>query len=68
MSFNEKREFELLEKEIPALENERQQLTEQLSNPNLNYIMIEEISNKLLKINSDLEIKEMRWLELSELL
>lgn len=67
MSFNEKREFELLEKEIPALENERQQLTEQLSNPNLNYAAIEEISKKLLQINSDIEIKEMRWLELSEM-
>ncbi len=67
MSFNEKREFELLEKEIPAFENERQQLTEQLSNPNLNYAAVEEISKKLLQINSDIEIKEMRWLELSEM-
>jgi len=67
MSFNDKREFELLEKEIPALENERQQLSEQLSNPNLNYAAIEEISKKLLQINSDIEIKEMRWLELSEM-
>jgi ATP-binding cassette subfamily F protein uup len=68
LSFKEKREFELLEKEIPALEKEKEQLTLQLSTPDINYLQIDEISKRLIAINTSLEEKEMRWLELSEYL
>jgi len=68
LSFKEKREFELLEKEIPALEKEKELLTLQLSSSDITYLQIDEISKKLIDINLSLEEKEMRWLELSEYL
>ncbi|MDE3235762.1 MAG: ABC-F family ATP-binding cassette domain-containing protein [Bacteroidota bacterium] len=68
IGFKEKREFEILEKEIPVLESEREQLTNELSNPELTYENIERISKRLTQIAQELEIKEMRWLELSELM
>jgi ATP-binding cassette subfamily F protein uup len=66
MSYKEKREFEQLEKEIPELEAERNNLTEKLSR-NIPYEEITSVSERLLLINSMLGEKEMRWLELSEL-
>jgi len=66
MSYKEKREFEQLEKEIPELEAERNNLTEKLSR-NIPYEEITLVSERLLLINSMLGEKEMRWLELSEL-
>ncbi len=67
-SFKEKREFEELEKEIPALEAEREQLTLEMSSSDVNYDTIERISKRLLGITAELEVKELRWLELSELM
>lgn len=64
-SYKEKREFEQLEKEIPELEAERKSLTEKLST-NISYEEITVASERLLAINTLLEEKEMRWLELSE--
>jgi ATP-binding cassette subfamily F protein uup len=64
-SYKEKREFEQLEKEIPELEEERKKLTEKLSS-NISYEEVTAVSERLLLINSMLEEKEMRWLELSE--
>ncbi|HEX6914136.1 MAG TPA: ABC transporter C-terminal domain-containing protein, partial [Chitinophagaceae bacterium] len=64
----EKREFEQLEKEIPALEAERDALTNQLSNPEGDYEQIGRISRRLTEIAQELEQKEMRWLELSEMM
>jgi ATP-binding cassette subfamily F protein uup len=65
LTYKEKREFEQLEKEIPELEEERKKLTTQLSS-NISYEEITSVSERLLLINSMLEQKEMRWLELSE--
>ncbi len=65
LSYKEKREFEQLEKEIPELETERKTLTEKLSS-NISYEELSVVSERLLVINSLLEVKEMRWLELSE--
>ena len=65
LSYKEKREFEQLEKEIPELETERKNLTEKLST-NISYEEVTSVSERLLLINSMLEQKEMRWLELSE--
>ncbi len=68
VSFKDKREFEELEKEIPALEAEREALTNQLSDPDTGYEKIETISRRLTAIAQLLEQKEMRWLELSEMM
>ena len=66
LSFKEQREFETLEKELPQLEKERADLTEQLSNPDLPFEKLQQISERINEINSLIDEKEMRWLELSE--
>ncbi len=65
-SFNEKREFEQLEKEIPLLEKEKARLTEQMATGSLDYSQLQEIGNRMTQLTQELETKEMRWLELSE--
>lgn len=67
LSFKEKRELEMLEKEIPQLEEEKNKLTEKLSSSSLSFDEIQEISNKLENLIQSLDCKESRWLELSEL-
>jgi ATP-binding cassette subfamily F protein uup len=66
LSFNEKREFEQLESEIAALENEKEQLNEQLNSGALSAEDLLEASNKIGKVIEQLDEKELRWLELSE--
>ncbi|MCF1713382.1 ABC-F family ATP-binding cassette domain-containing protein [Flavihumibacter sp. RY-1] len=67
LSFNEKREFEQLEKDIPKLEKEKAALSEKLASGKLEFQELQEISLKIGKISEELEEKEMRWLELSEM-
>lgn len=66
-SFKEKREFEMLEKEIAELEAERSQLEDQLSDPDVAYETLHLASKRIGEISILLEEKEMRWLELSEI-
>lgn len=66
-SFNEKREFELLEKEIKKLNEEKESITHKLNNETLDYTAIEKLSSRFKEINDELDNKELRWLELSEL-
>ena len=66
-SFNEKREYETLEKEIAALNDEKNSISTKLSNPDLEYQEIEKISKRFTEIGNQIDAKEMRWLELSEL-
>uniref|UniRef100_UPI0039A46E9B ABC-F family ATP-binding cassette domain-containing protein n=1 Tax=Ornithobacterium rhinotracheale TaxID=28251 RepID=UPI0039A46E9B len=65
LSFKEKREFEQLEKDLPALETKKEELSNQLLGET-DYEKIKEIGEALQKITDELEEKEMRWLELSE--
>lgn len=68
MSFKEKREFEALEAEIDVLTKEKEQIETALSSGQLNSVDIIEMSKRLPLLNEELDEKEMRWLELSELL
>lgn len=68
VGFKEKREFELLEKEIADLETEKQQLEEQLGNPGAAFEQLNLISRRIGEISTLLSDKEMRWLELSEMM
>lgn len=68
MSFKEKREFETLEAEIDVLTKEKEQIETALSSGQLNSVDIIEMSKRLPLLNEELDEKEMRWLELSELL
>ncbi len=64
-SYKEQRELEQLDKELPALEAEKAQLTEVLSSGALAYAEIQKHSDRISEITALLEEKEMRWLELS---
>jgi ATP-binding cassette subfamily F protein uup len=66
-SFNEKREFEQLEKEIKQLTEEKASITEKLQDASLAYVEIEKLSNRFSEISSIVDEKELRWLELSEI-
>ena len=65
MSFKEKREFETLEKEIPKLQELKENLTDKLSQPDLDFEELQKISLELEQTIEKLDEKEMRWLELS---
>ncbi len=65
-SFKEKREFEILEKEIADFENEKKLLAEKMSSGNLPFEELNKISERMIAITKQLEEKELRWLELSE--
>lgn len=67
MGFKEKKEFELLEKEVPALEEEKKTLADQMSVGNLSFDDLSKLSDRMQAITQLLEEKEMRWLELSEM-
>ncbi len=67
LSFKEKREFERLEDEIAQLETKKTELTESLSAPDQSHEQLALSAKEIKKITEDLEEKEMRWLELSEL-
>jgi ATP-binding cassette subfamily F protein uup len=67
-SFNEKREFEMLEKEIKKLNEEKNIISERLSSANLEYTEIEKLSTRFETIAKEIDQKEMRWLELSDLM
>ncbi len=62
----EKMEFDKLEKEIPALEKERDDINEKLTHTELNFDQIQQLTHRIGQIALQLEEKEMRWLELSE--
>ncbi len=66
-SFKDKHEFELLEKNIAALEDEKKSLTEKMSSGSLSYDELNKISERLIIVTQQLEEKELRWLALSEL-
>lgn len=65
LSYKEKREMEMIEKELPELESEKGVLTEKMSTGNLSYEELNAISERLNAINTLIDEKEMRWLELS---
>lgn len=66
LSFKEKQEFEQLEKDIEALEQEKDQLTNKLSDPDLEGMEMQKTGIRLGEVVSALEHKSDRWLELSE--
>jgi ATP-binding cassette subfamily F protein uup len=65
-SFKEKREFELLEKEIADLTSEKELISNQLNNSNTPFEELQKLSLRIGEITQLLDEKELRWLELSE--
>lgn len=68
MSYKEKREYEQLTQDIDALTEEQKKLEEELCSGNLSVEELTEKSKRLPEIKDELDEKEMRWLELAEML
>lgn len=66
-SFNEKREWENLQKEIQSLEGEKHKLSDKMNTATLPYDELMKVAQRISEINASLDQKEMRWLELSEI-
>lgn len=67
LTYKEKQEFEALEREIPELEEEKQQLEARLSSGDLSVEDLTAASKRIGEIIELLDEKEMRWLELDEI-
>ncbi len=67
LSFKEKRELEMLGKEIGELEREKKSVTEKLYGGSAPFDELQVLSKRIGEIASELDAKEMRWLELSEM-
>jgi ABC transport system ATP-binding/permease protein len=65
-SFKEKRELEMIEKEIGDLTKEKELITEKLHDASINFDAIQQLSQRFTVITETLQLKEFRWLELSE--
>ncbi|MEL6863428.1 MAG: ABC-F family ATP-binding cassette domain-containing protein, partial [Bacteroidota bacterium] len=67
LTYEQRKEFNRLEKEIEKLEVKKAAIVEQFNNPDLSSEEIQKLSIDLGELNKKLEEKEMRWLELGEL-
>ncbi|MDY4626421.1 MAG: ABC-F family ATP-binding cassette domain-containing protein [Prevotella sp.] len=67
LSYKEKRELEQLTADIKALEEEQKQLETQLCSGKLSVEELTAKSKRLPVLKEELDEKEMRWLELSEI-
>ena len=66
LTFKERLEFNQLEQDIAALEDEKKQIETALCGGATSVDEITRLSKRLPTLNEELEEKEMRWLELSE--
>ena len=67
LTFSERKELDQLENDIAMLENEKTQIGEELNSGLLDNNQLLEKSTRFGELSDQLEEKEMRWLELSEL-
>ncbi len=68
LSFDEQKEFKILEKEIEKYEKEKEKIQNRFSTESIEPKEIQELSIKLGKLNQELDTKTTRWFELSSLL
>ncbi len=68
LTYAERLEIEALEKELPSLEEKRNQLTKDLEASATDPEALQRLGSELEELQTELEAKEMRWLELSEYL
>jgi ATP-binding cassette subfamily F protein uup len=66
LSYKDKREFDLLEKEIAGLSLEKETITRKFNEGNLSFEELQQLSQRIGEISDLLDTKELRWLELSE--
>ncbi|MGZ5255711.1 MAG: ABC transporter C-terminal domain-containing protein, partial [Flavitalea sp.] len=68
VSYKEKRAFETLKEEISNLEKEKVQVQAKLNSGNAGFEELQQLANRIGEITALLDEKEMKWLELSELM
>jgi len=68
LSYKDKREFQLLEKEIADLSKEKEMITQKFNEGNLPFEELQDLSQRVGEVSTLLDAKEMRWLELSEMI
>jgi ATP-binding cassette subfamily F protein uup len=66
LSFKEQKEFEELEKEMAALEIEKDSFVEKLNQGSEDFQLLTDWAKAIEDIKNKLEEKELRWLELSD--
>ncbi|MBQ9363594.1 MAG: ABC-F family ATP-binding cassette domain-containing protein [Bacteroidaceae bacterium] len=66
LTFKERREYEQLERDIAALEAEKEEINTALCGGTTDVEIITRLSKRLPLLDKELDEKEMRWLELSE--
>jgi len=66
LSYNEKREFEELEKDLANLEQRKKEIENEMTTHQNDHQKIMELSNEMSETLKSLDEKELRWLELSE--
>ena len=66
VSFKDKKEFDTIEKELPILEKEKEQLNADINSENINYDTLQLKIAKLTEVTLKIETMELRWLALSE--
>ncbi|MBL7763542.1 MAG: ABC-F family ATP-binding cassette domain-containing protein [Chitinophagaceae bacterium] len=67
ISYKDKREFETLEKEIADLTREKETIHLKFNDGNLPFDELQQLSQRITEVTRQLDEKEMRWLELSEI-
>ncbi|MBO9570980.1 MAG: ABC-F family ATP-binding cassette domain-containing protein [Chitinophagaceae bacterium] len=67
LTYNEKREWDNLPKELSNLEKEKTDLSEKINSGSIPYDELLKLSERIAEINNLLDQKETRWLELSEI-
>lgn len=67
-SFEQRKDFARLEKEIKKLEEKKAEITARFEDASMSPEIIMEMSKELDNINAQLEVKEEKWFELAELM
>ena len=67
LTYKEQKEFEQIEKDLESLNEEKASLEDALSSGSLPFDKLQEASARIGEIINEIDEKELRWLELSEL-
>ncbi len=66
LSYKEKREFEELEADLEKLNAEKEELAVKMNSGDSSFEELQKYGERFAEISEELDVKEMRWLELSE--
>ncbi|MFA7081699.1 MAG: ABC-F family ATP-binding cassette domain-containing protein [Bacteroidales bacterium] len=68
LSYSEQKEFEKIEKDLPLLEKEKEEISSKLSSGEIAAEVLVSLSLRYEEVDLEIEAKELRWIELSEYL